>query len=122
MKRYISIRAKFITMFVLLITIPFLISGISTYNKFAEETEKNSRAYSMQIMNQLKINLENTIKDADRITVAPLYNEDVLRILEKHSYEEPGEEKLIPSAEFTKMARVAASLPLDPPGIERMLF
>lgn len=40
MKRYISIRAKFITMFVLLITIPFLISGISTYNKFAEETEK----------------------------------------------------------------------------------
>ncbi|MGM1050007.1 MAG: cache domain-containing sensor histidine kinase [Bacillota bacterium] len=122
MKRYISIRAKFITLFVLLITIPFLISGISTYNKFAEETEKNSRAYSMQIMNQVKINLENTIKDADRITVAPLYNEDVLRILEKHNYEEPGEEKLIPSAEITKMARIAASLTLDQPGIERMIF
>ena len=76
----------------------------------------------MQIMNQVKINLENTIKGADRITVAPLYNEDVLRILEKHSYEEPGEEKLIPSAEITKMARVAASLTLDQPGIERMIF
>lgn len=122
MKWYIPIRVKFIILFILLITIPFLISGISAYYKFTEQNEKNAKTYSMQIMNQVKMNLEKTIQDADRITVAPLYNDDVVQILEKHSYAEPGGERLIPSSEITTMARVVSSLTLNQPGIKRMIF
>jgi Predicted signal transduction protein with a C-terminal ATPase domain len=122
MNRFVSMRVQFIVMFVLLITIPYLVSGTVTYSEYSAVTKKNANAYALQIMNQIRINLETVIAEANRITIAPLYDEDVLDIMDRHGSDVSAEGQLIPSTEITKMARVASSLTLGRPAIERMLF
>lgn len=82
--RFISIRTKFLVLFCLLITLPFLLSGILTYRKYSSNVERDAEAYSQQIAEQVAINLEQYVKDMDRITLSLYYDNDVMDILNAH--------------------------------------
>ena len=79
--RFISIRTKFLLLFCLLITLPFLLSGILTYRKYSSNVERDAEAYSQQIAEQVAINLEQYVKDIDRVTLSLYYDNDVMEIL-----------------------------------------
>jgi two-component system sensor histidine kinase YesM len=85
MPQFISIRTKMLVLFCCLITVPFLISGMMTYWKYSANMERDARTSSEQIVEQVSINLERYIKEMERITMALYYDDNVSRILEKHT-------------------------------------
>lgn len=120
-KRFISLRTKFITLFFLFITIPFLISGIVTYNKYSADVEANARSYTAQIMDQIMVNIDRYVKEMERLTITPLYDEDVLNILRDHSghHQRP---RYLTTDETNKMNLFISSLQFDRSEIHSILI
>ncbi|WP_158299313.1 cache domain-containing sensor histidine kinase [Paenibacillus antri] len=82
---FFPLRGKFLVLFVLLITVPFVISGIFTYRKYAADVDRNTRESTLTIMEQMNLNLDRYVKDIDRLTQAPLYDQEMLNILTRYS-------------------------------------
>lgn len=120
-RRFVSLRSKFITLFVLFITIPFLISGIITYQKYSANVEANARSYTAQIMDQIVVNLDRYVKEMERLTLTPLYDEEVLNILRNHSglYQRP---QYLTTDETNKMNLFISSLRFDRSEIHSILI
>lgn len=118
---FISLRTKVIVLFFLLITIPFLISGIITYRKYSQNVESSTKSYTLQIINQVKINLERYIKDMERLTLAPLYDNTVLDILVNHSDAEGGP-RYLTTEESLKMNFFISSLSFERSEIRSILI
>jgi two-component system sensor histidine kinase YesM len=81
---FLPLRMKFLILFVLLITVPYVVSGVFTYRKYSADVDRNMRDSTLKIMEQMNLNLDRYIKDIDRLTQAPLYDPDVLGILLRH--------------------------------------
>jgi two-component system sensor histidine kinase YesM len=119
-KLFLSLRSKFIILFALLITIPFFISGLITYYQYSSNVEEDSRRYTRQIIEQVNINLDRYMKDMDRITMAPYYNQNVMNILRKHLWQSvPG---FVTSDEYSKMNLMISSLTFDRSEIRSILI
>ncbi|RIE02409.1 sensor histidine kinase [Cohnella faecalis] len=114
---FISLRTKFIVMFFVLITIPFLISGVFTYKQFTSSSENTTKSYALQIMNQIVINLDNDLKSMDKLMIVPFYDDNVMSILKHHS-DSNISNPYITTGEFTKMNLFISSLTYDKPEIE----
>jgi two-component system sensor histidine kinase YesM len=111
-KLFLSLRMKFIIFFFLLITIPFFLSGLITYKQYAHNVEDNATAYTRQIIDQITINLDRYIKDMDRLTLAPYYDNNVIDILRAHlSANRNG--SFVRSEEAAKMNLMISSLAID---------
>ncbi|MCR8635453.1 cache domain-containing sensor histidine kinase [Paenibacillus radicis (ex Xue et al. 2023)] len=82
---FLSLRMKFMILFMALITIPFIISGAFTYTKYSANVEQNTKNYTLQIVDQIRINLDRYVKEIERLTLSPLYDPNVLAILKNHS-------------------------------------
>ncbi|MBP2112074.1 sensor histidine kinase [Paenibacillus silagei] len=117
---YVPLRTKFIILFCLLITIPFLVIGTISYKKYIAGVERNTVELSNQVVSQININLEHYIKELDRLTLAPLYDEDMMQILRKHRL--PGSGGTYLSTDETlKMNLFISSLAFDRGEIESIL-
>ena|SRR5690554_1415318 len=81
---FFSLRLKFVILFFLLITIFFLISGVITYQEYSRNSEEDAIAYTQQIIDQITINLDRYMKDMNRVTVSPYYDNNAMRILKDH--------------------------------------
>ncbi|MCC3371966.1 sensor histidine kinase [Cohnella sp. REN36] len=86
--RFVSIRTKFLILFGLMITLPFLLSGFLTYQRYSSNVERDAQAYSEQISEQVAINLERYVQDMDRITLSIYYDSGVMAVLNRHK--DPG--------------------------------
>jgi two-component system sensor histidine kinase YesM len=82
---FISLQIKFMILFMLLITIPFLISGALTYVKYSSNVERDAENYTSQIVEQIRINLDSYMKEIERLTLSPFYDSGILEILKNHS-------------------------------------
>jgi two-component system sensor histidine kinase YesM len=82
---FVPLRMKFMILFMSLITIPIMISGAFTYSKYSSNVEQNAKNYTLQIVDQIRINLDRYVKEIERLTLSPLYDPDVLAILKNHS-------------------------------------
>ncbi|KRE98890.1 hypothetical protein ASG89_28410 [Paenibacillus sp. Soil766] len=120
MKLFLSLRSKFIILFTLLITVPFFISGLITYYQYIANVEEDSRRYTRQIIEQVNINLDQYMKDMDRITMAPYYNENVMNILRKHDWQ--SSPVFVTSDEYSKMNLMISSLTFDRSEIRSILI
>ncbi|CAM4492616.1 two-component system sensor histidine kinase YesM [Paenibacillus endophyticus] len=83
--KFISIRTKMLFLLCCLITVPFLLSGMLTYQKYSANMERDARTSSEQIVEQVSINLERYIKEMERITMSLYYDDHVSQILEMHT-------------------------------------
>ncbi|KWX79892.1 hypothetical protein AMQ84_05625 [Paenibacillus riograndensis] len=117
---YVPLRTKFIVLFCLLITVPFLVIGAISYKKYTAGVERSTVELSYQVVNQININLEHYIKELDRLTLMPLYDEDVMHILQSHSG--PGSASTyLTTDETLKMNLFISSLAFDRGEIESIL-
>ncbi|MFD2876519.1 sensor histidine kinase [Paenibacillus rhizoplanae] len=114
------LRTKFIVLFCLLITIPFLVIGTISYRKYTAGVERSTVELSNQVVSQISINLEHYIKELDRLTLAPLYDEDMMQILRKHRGAGPASTYLT-TDETLKMNLFISSLAFDRGEIESIL-
>lgn len=111
-KRFFSLRIKFIILFCLLITIPFAISGFITYQQYSRNVEADAKAYTRQIIDQITINLDRYIKDMDRLTLTPYYDNDVIGILKAHLVPKSSK-NYVKLEETTTMSQMISSLAID---------
>lgn len=118
---FLSIRIKIALFFITLITIAFLIVGIFTYLRYKTDTERNTAAYSTQIVTQIRLNLDRYIKEIERLTLSPLYDQRVIQILMAH--QNPANlGGFIPSDEQLKMNLFVSSLIFDRAEVEGIVF
>jgi two-component system sensor histidine kinase YesM len=110
--RFISIRMKFLILFCMLITLPFLFSGFLTYQKYSSNVERDAQAYSEQIAEQVAINLEQYVKEMDRITLALYYDSDVMQILD-HRTVSLQTRNYLNVNEMTEMNQLISSVVID---------
>lgn len=114
---FIPLRFKFMIPLFLLITIPFLISGIITYDRFAANEDRRAKEYALQIIEQIKINLDNYVKDMDRLTASPYYDQHVLAILRAHNL--PHQPAIyLTNDELIEMNSLLYALALERPEVE----
>ena len=110
--RFVSIRTKFLVLFALLITLPFMLSGFLTYWKYSSNVERDAQAYSEQIAEQVAINLRQYVKEMDRITLALYYDSEVMRILDRRKASEQGRNYLT-VGELTAMNQLISSVIIE---------
>ncbi len=85
MKKFVSLRTKLTRLMAIAIIIPFVISNFIIYDKITKRFESRSHTDIKQLLLQVKANLEYYIMEMDRLTVAPLYDPEILKILKNHS-------------------------------------
>ncbi|MFX3633081.1 MAG: sensor histidine kinase [Candidatus Pristimantibacillus sp.] len=109
---FLSLRMKFIILLLLLITIPFFLIGFITYKQYSRNVEDDAMAYTEQIIDQITINLDRYMKDMDRLTLAPYYDNNVIGILKAH-LSPSTEGNFVKSEEAAKMNLMISSLAID---------
>jgi two-component system, sensor histidine kinase YesM len=101
----------------LLITVPFLISGVITYDKYSANEDRRAKEYAMQIIEQVKINLDNYMSDMERMTTSPYYDHNVLSILKAHNL--PYQSSIyITNDEMNEMNSLLYALALERPEVQ----
>lgn len=121
MKFFLPLRTKFIVLFCLLITVPLLLIGTITYFKYRSDVERNTLELTRQIVDQIRINLDRYIKEAERLTLTPHYDDNVMEILRRH--DGPHRDRIyLTTEETTKMNLFISSLSFDRTEIEGMLI
>lgn len=98
--------------FFLLITIPFFFIGFITYKQYSSNVEEDAIAYTEQIIDQITINLDRYMKDMDRLTLAPYYDNNVIGILRAH-LSESTMGAFVKTEETAKMNLMISSLAID---------
>src|SRR5690606_25225338 len=94
-----------------------LISGIITYDRFAANEDRRAKEYALQIIEQIKINLDNYVKDMDRLTASPYYDQHVLAILRAHNL--PHQPAIyLTNDELIEMNSLLYALALERPEVE----
>jgi two-component system sensor histidine kinase YesM len=83
--RVLKLQAKFIVLFMVLISVPFLISGLLVFNKFSSNIETNTRDATKQLVDQMALTLDKFVKEVERLTLAPVSDAEVMKVLSKHS-------------------------------------
>ncbi|WP_165452824.1 sensor histidine kinase [Paenibacillus thalictri] len=109
---YMPLRVKFMAVFFILITVPFVISGVFAYEKLSDNSERDASAYTLQLMGQVRLNLERYVKDMDRLTVSPLYDNSVLAILRSHNRPQ-GAPPYLNSDELLRMNQFLSAFTFD---------
>lgn len=111
MKKFESLRKKLIRFMSLTIIVHFVISNFIIYNEIIKRFETRSYTDIEQLLLQVKANLEYYVMEMDRLTVAPLYDAEILRILKNHSREDKTDEVVFfTSEESLKMSFFITSL------------
>jgi two-component system, sensor histidine kinase YesM len=79
----LSIQNKLIFSYFLVIFFPLIILGFFTYNTATSSLKAEVSKYSIEVVQQLNDNIDNTISELDRILSVLATDEDVLKILNK---------------------------------------
>ncbi|ANE45161.1 hypothetical protein SY83_01085 [Paenibacillus swuensis] len=82
---FVPLKVKFIILFFMLITIPFIVSGTMIYDKYKQGLQDNTRAYAEDMVTQISMNLDTYMAEMERLTTSPLYDATVLQVLSNHS-------------------------------------
>lgn len=119
-KRYIPIRQKLILLCILVLSIPLLTIGGLTYNKYMKSMESETTLYLEQISQQINTNLDGYIREINKLTIAPLYEMEIMDILRNHKSRPVPPNSLVVSSETTRVSLFLHSAGFDRPEIENV--
>ncbi|ANE48386.1 hypothetical protein SY83_21245 [Paenibacillus swuensis] len=109
-------RTKFILILLMVVTLPFALSGMLTYRKYIGDVEGKTKVFTHQIVDQMRLNLDRYVHDIDRLTVLPFYNNQVMQTLYRHD-RKPGPAPYISAEESGIMNLFISALTIDRPEI-----
>lgn len=109
---FVPLRIRYIVWLFLLITIPFFISGLLTYRQYSQNVEEDTTSFTRQIIGQISLNLDRYVKDIERVTLAPYYDNNVIAILKNHLAKRPGG-NYVSTEEMAKINLMVSSLAID---------
>lgn len=102
-------RFKLILVFSVLIIVTATILGSITYYHFAESSKDDAKEYQIQLVNQINHNFDRYLKEMQIITLSPLYDNNILNILNNH-LEPVSQASFPPADERIEMWRYISSL------------
>jgi len=83
----LNLRTKLLLLFTLLILFPLSLQGIVTYRHFSATVDEKTEQFTVDIVRQINANLDRLLKDFERLSMMPLYDQVVLTILSKYDGE-----------------------------------
>ncbi|RXZ80280.1 sensor histidine kinase [Paenibacillaceae bacterium] len=78
-------RKKLLLLFIVLILLPLSLQGIVTYRHFSTTMDQKTERFTIDIVRQINTNLDRLLKDLERLSLMPLYDQMVLTILGKYN-------------------------------------
>ncbi|MCM3766398.1 sensor histidine kinase [Neobacillus niacini] len=89
-------RVKLVLIFSLLILTTATLLGSITYYQVAKSSRERTEEYQVQLADQINRNLDRYLKEMQIISLSPLYNQEVMDILENHQI--PSDKTMFPPA------------------------
>ncbi|WP_340023861.1 sensor histidine kinase [Paenibacillus sp. FSL K6-1096] len=79
-----KMRTRLLLLFTMLTLLPLSVQGMVTYRHFSSTLNVKTRQFTVDIAGQVNANLDRLLKDMERLSLMPLYDEQVLSILAKY--------------------------------------
>lgn len=77
-------RTRLLLLFTMLTLLPLSVQGMVTYRHFSSTLNEKTKQYTVDVAGQANANLDRLLKDLERLSLMPLYDEQVLSILAKY--------------------------------------
>lgn len=79
-----KMRTRLLLLFTMLTLLPLSVQGMVTYRHFSSTLNEKTKQFTVDIAGQVNANLDRLLKDMERLSLMPLYDEQVLSILAKY--------------------------------------
>ncbi|WP_308723015.1 sensor histidine kinase [Paenibacillus polysaccharolyticus] len=83
-RKSINLRSKLLVLFLALTLLPLSLQGVMSYAHFSQTLDRKTEQFTIDMVRQINTNLNRMLKDFERLSLLPLYDETVLRILRKY--------------------------------------
>lgn len=111
-----KMRTRLLLLFTMLTLLPLSVQGMVTYRHFSSTLNDKTEQFTVDIVGQVNANLDRLLKDLERLSLMPLYDEQVLSILAK--YDGPmGSGSWALSDDYQKMKLYTSAQAYDRPEI-----
>ncbi|MGV2885824.1 cache domain-containing sensor histidine kinase [Paenibacillus taichungensis] len=83
--RNMNLRTKLLLLFLALTLLPLSLQGVVNYLHFSQTIDRKTEQFTIDIVRQINTNLNRLLKDFERLSLLPLYDQMVLGILGKYN-------------------------------------
>jgi two-component system sensor histidine kinase YesM len=111
-----NLRTRLLILFTVLILLPLSLQGMVTYRHFSATMNDKTEQYTIDIVRQISANLDRQLKDFERLSLMPLYDQMVLSILAKYNGA-MGSGTWVQSDDYMKMKLYTSGQAYDRPEI-----
>ncbi|WP_342571659.1 sensor histidine kinase [Paenibacillus sp. FSL R5-0749] len=81
----VNLRTKLLLLFLALTLLPLSLQGVMNYKHFSQTMDRKTEQFTIELVRQINANLNRLLKDFERLSLLPLYDQMVLGILGKYN-------------------------------------
>ncbi|WFA83773.1 sensor histidine kinase [Paenibacillus amylolyticus] len=81
----VNLRTKLLLLFLALTLLPLSLQGLMNYKHFSQTMDRKTEQFTIELVRQINANLNRLLKDFERLSLLPLYDQMVLGILDKYN-------------------------------------
>ncbi|MBT2282260.1 sensor histidine kinase [Paenibacillus polymyxa] len=81
----VNLRTKLLLLFLALTLLPLSLQGMMNYKHFSQTMDAKTEQFTIELVRQINANLNRLLKDFERLSLLPLYDQMVLGILGKYN-------------------------------------
>ncbi|MGV2965140.1 sensor histidine kinase [Paenibacillus sp. AGC30] len=81
----VNLRTKLLLLFLALTLLPLSLQGVMNYKHFSQTMDRKTEHFTIDMVRQINANLNRLLKDFERLSLLPLYDQMVLGILDKYN-------------------------------------
>lgn len=81
----VNLRTKLLLLFLALTLLPLSLQGVMNYKHFSQTMDRKTEQFTIDMVRQINANLNRLLKDFERLSLLPLYDQMVLGILDKYN-------------------------------------
>lgn len=81
----VNLRTKLLLLFLALTLLPLSLQGMMNYKHFSQTMDRKTEQFTIDMVRQINANLNRLLKDFERLSLLPLYDQMVLGILDKYN-------------------------------------
>ncbi|WP_340388621.1 sensor histidine kinase [Paenibacillus sp. FSL E2-0151] len=81
----VNLRTKLLLLFLALTLLPLSLQGLMNYKHFSQTMDRKTEQFTIDMVRQINANLNRLLKDFERLSLLPLYDQMVLGILGKYN-------------------------------------
>lgn len=84
-RKNVNLRTKLLLLFLALTLLPLSLQGVMNYKHFSQTMDRKTEQFTIELVRQINANLNRLLKDFERLSLLPLYDQMVLGILGKYN-------------------------------------